>query len=90
MMSSTLDILLMNDPSSGMDKTGEWESQLDHRIGPKIKFPLKMKEESLSDLETDFNDPVIHKPVKKKPELNKEAKVISTGKKKKDNKSKLF
>lgn len=89
-MSLTLDILLTNDPSSGEDKTGEWESELDYRVGPKIKFPLKFIDDSLGEIPTDFKEPEISKPVEKKSPLNKGVKVISTTKKKRDNKSKLF
>ena len=88
-MSLTLDTLLMNDPSSGEDKTGEWESQLDYRTGPKIKFPLKLTDDALGEIPTDFDDPKISNPVGKKSPLNRGVKVVSTTKKK-ENKSKLF
>jgi hypothetical protein len=93
MTHSTLDILLINDPSSGTDKTGEWESQCDIRNAPKIKFPLKLKGDVMIGLNVDFKDPVIEEPKVKEKEKNKnEVKVVTlTGKKNKDkDKNKLF
>lgn len=86
----TLDILLIDDPNSGMDRTGEWESQLDHRSGPKLKFPVKIREESFGSVDVSFDDPNVSNPVKKKGEIEKKPKVVEIGKKKRDNKSKLF
>lgn len=86
---STLDILLMSDPYSGFDRTDEWENQIDSRSGPKLKFPVKLREESLDNLDPEFRDPSISIPNKKKKALNKTSKTIEVGKKK-DNKSKLF
>lgn len=89
----TLDILLISDPSSGTDKTGEWESQCDDRNSPKIKFPLKLRDERMDILNVDFSDPVIEEPKIKKKEKNKnEVKVVTlTSRKNKDkDKNKLF
>lgn len=88
-MYSTLDILLMSDPYSGSDRTDEWENQIDHRIGPKLKFPIKLREESLDDLNPEFKEPSVSAPAKKKKDLSKATKTVEIGKKK-DNKSKLF
>lgn len=90
-MSSTLDILLMIDPTSGHDKTGEWETQFDEGNSPKIKFPLKIKDE-MTNVDVEFKDPEIKEPVKKKAETPLNANVIETkpeNKRKKD-KKKLF
>lgn len=89
----TLDILLINDPSSGTDKTGEWEKQCEERSTPRIKFPLKLKDDSLSHLSVEFNDPVVEEPKEKKIEKNKDSvKVVNltAGRKKEKNKNKLF
>ena len=89
----TLDILLINDPSSGADKTGEWEKQCDERSTPRIKFPLKLRDDSLGKISTEFPDPVVEEPKKKVVDKTKDSvKVVSlTGNKKKDkNKNKLF
>ncbi len=87
MTSSTLDILLMIDPTSGQDKTGEWETQFDEGNSPKIKFPLKMKDE-MSDVNTEFTEPEIAPPVEKKKEKPLAAKVVELGGKKKSKKDK--
>ena len=87
MMSLTLDILLMNDPSSGSDKTGEWEHEIDRRSSPKKKFPLKIRTD-LSDLNSEFKDPEVSDPPKRKSEMKKEARVVETGKSKNRSKSK--
>lgn len=89
----TLDILLINDPSSGTDKTGEWEKQCDERSTPRIKFPLKLRDDSLSQIDTEFKDPVVEEPRKKKVEKNKDSVNVvnlTTGRKKDKNKNKLF
>ena len=89
----TLDILLINDPSSGTDKTGEWEKQCEERSTPRIKFPLKLKDDSLNHISVEFNDPVVEEPKKKKIEKNKDSvKVVdlTSGRKKEKNKNKLF
>lgn len=89
-MSLTLDILLMSDPLSGHDRTNEWESQIDRDLTPKLKFPLKIREESFGDLDTSFGDPKIKEPAKKKTKVNKTPKVVDLGKKKSKDKTKLF
>jgi len=89
----TLDILLINDPSSGADKTGEWEKQCEERSTPRIKFPLKLKDDSLNQIDTEFKDPMVEEPKKKKIEKNKDSvKVVdlTSGRKKEKNKNKLF
>ncbi len=87
MMSSTLDILLMIDPSSGQDKTGEWETQFDEGNSPKIKFPLKIKDE-MTEVDIEFKEPEIKPPVEKKKEKPLSAKIVEVGGKKKSKKDK--
>jgi hypothetical protein len=55
----TLDILLISDPSSGTDKTGEWEKECDERSSPRIKFPLKLKENLMDKVSIEFSEPII-------------------------------
>ena len=89
----TLDILLTNDPGSGTDKTGEWESQCDTRNSPKIKFPLKLKDNIIEVLAPDFQDPEVNEPKMrdKKKEKNKNtAKVVTLSNNKNKDKKKLF
>lgn len=89
-MSLTLDILLMSDPFSGLDRTQDWESEFTERSGSKIKFPLKLREERLNGLDTNFKDPEVKEPKGKKEEISKKVKVIDTAKKKKNDNKKLF
>lgn len=89
----TLDILLINDPSSGSDKTGEWEKQCEERSTPRIKFPLKLKDDSLNKINVEFIDPPVEEPREKKIDKNKDSvKVVTLAKdrKKDKNKKKLF
>lgn len=93
-MHSTLDILLTDDPSSGVDKTGEWEDQCDNRNSPRMKFPLKLTSHEVLDLEVDFKDPIVSEPaLKTKREKEKDrVKVVTlqTKKTKDKGKNKLF
>lgn len=88
----TLDILLTNDPSSGVDKTGEWETQCDSRNSPKMKFPLKLKADDVLDLDVNFKDPeVTDPPLKTKREVEKDrVKVVTLQKKRTKDKNNLF
>lgn len=94
MMHSTLDILLTDDPSSGVDKTGEWESQCDDRTSPRMKFPLKLKADDVLNLDVNFEDPSVSEPaLKTKREKEKDrVKVVTlqTKKTKDKGKNKLF
>ena len=94
MMHSTLDILLTDDPSSGVDKTGEWESQCDDRTSPRMKFPLKLTADEVLKLDVDFKDPAVSEPaLKTKKEKEKDrVKVVTlqTKKTKDKDKNKLF
>jgi len=86
----TLDILLINDPGSGVDKTGEWESQCDDRTSPRMKFPLKLTPHEVLDLDIEFKEPEVSKPaLKNKKDKEKDrVKVVSLESKKTKNKSK--
>lgn len=92
MMHSTLDILLTSDPGSGTDMTGEWESQCEERNSPRIKFPLKMIDDSVNSVNLNFTEPEIGEPVDKKsePKKNSVTVVNISSKNKKGKKSNLF
>lgn len=87
----TLDILLISDPTSGTDKTGEWEKECDERSSPRIKFPLKLKDDIMDKVNIEFSEPVIDEPKEKKKEKSKNTVSVVTlsGSKNKD-KNKLF
>lgn len=85
----TLDILSDKDPSVLEDKTHSWEEELIEDSSPKLKFPLKLKEDPLKGETIEFKDPIIKEPVPKKKESDKSFKVVDIGKNKKD-KKKLF
>lgn len=85
----TLDILSDKDPSIIEDKTHSWEEELTEDSSPKLKFPIKLREDPLRGETIEFKDPIIKEPASKKKEENKSFKIIDTGKNKKDNK-KLF
>jgi len=79
-MSLTLDILLTNDPSSGTDKTGEWEDAITDSVRIKMKSTLKITDDdSLKELEFDFKEPEVSLPKEKKV-IKNEAKTINTTK----------
>lgn len=87
----TLDILLISDPSSGTDKTGEWEKECDERSSPRIKFPLKLKENLMDKVSIEFSEPIIEEPKEKKEEKSKNTvKVVNLSGSKKKDKNKLF
>lgn len=87
----TLDILLISDPSSGTDKTGEWEKECDERSSPRIKFPLKLKENLMDKVSIEFSEPIIEEPKEKKEEKSKNTvKVVNISGSKKKDKNKLF
>lgn len=92
MMHWTLDTLLINDPESGKDLTGEWESECDSRNSPRMKFPLKMIDDSVNSLNLDFVDPEVQKvkPKKKEKSKNQVTVVTLSSKNKKDKNKKLF
>ena len=83
----TLDILSGEDPSITEDKTHSWEKELIDDSSPKLKFPLKIKEDPLEGETIEFKDPIIKEPVPKKKEMDKSFKVVETKKNKKNNKN---
>jgi hypothetical protein len=85
----TLDILSDKDPSVIEDKTHSWEEELREQDSPKLKFPLKIKEDPLKGETLEFKDPIIKDPVPKKKEMCKSFKIVESGKNKK-NKKNLF
>jgi hypothetical protein len=82
---------LISDPTSGTDKTGEWEKECDERSSPRIKFPLKLKDDIMDKVNIEFSEPVIDEPKEKKKEKSKNTVSVVTlsGSKNKD-KNKLF
>jgi hypothetical protein len=71
--------------------TGEWESQCDERNSPKMKFPLKLLDDSMKELDLGFSDPVVKEPETPKKKNHQEIKVVELKtKKKKDKKKNLF
>lgn len=87
----TLDILLISDPSSGTDKTGEWEKECDERVSPRIKFPLKLKDNVMGQVSIEFEEPVINEPKEKKKEKSKNTlKVVTLTNNRNKDKNKLF
>jgi hypothetical protein len=87
----TLDILLISDPSSGTDKTGEWEKQCDERSSPRIKFPLKLKDNIIDQVSMEFAEPVVDEPKEKKKEKSENTvKVVNLSSSKNKDKNKLF
>lgn len=93
-MYSTLDILLTDKKDMVSDLMEEWESELAKHGKPKLKFPLKVTEPDLDNVDLNFQEPVIKDPEKKK-HINKAqvAKVVDLPKKRgsnKKDKTKLF
>jgi hypothetical protein len=82
----TLDILSDNDPSFTEDKTYEWEKRVEEDSSPKLRFPLKMRDEILMG-GLEFKEPIIESPKEKKKKENNEAKVIDMRKSNKNNKN---
>ena len=86
----TLDILSDKDPSITEDRTNEWESRLEEDSAPKLKFPLKMKDDIIEG-EIEFKDPVIKSPPKENKKPNNSSVVIDMRNKNKNkNKNNIF
>ena len=85
----TLDILSDKDPSIIEDKTSSWENELRDDEIPKLKFPLRLKEDPLKGETLEFKEPIIKEPVPRKKEVDKNPKLVVMGKNK-TNKKKLF
>jgi hypothetical protein len=82
---------LISDPSSGTDKTGEWEKQCDERSSPRIKFPLKLKDNIMDRISVEFDDPAVEEPKERKKEKTKNTvKVVNLSSSKNKDKDKLF
>lgn len=91
-MHSILDTSLINSPDSEEELTREWENECDIRNSPKIKFPLKIIDDSVGLVDLNFTDPKVSEPEEKKKDKNPNSvKVVSLGnKKQKDKKKNLF
>jgi hypothetical protein len=85
----TLDILSDNDPYFIQDNTHTWEIELDDDSSPKLKFPIKLKDDILKGETLEFKEPIIKEPIFKKKEIDNSPKVVTIGKKK-TNKKNLF
>ena len=85
----TLDILSDKDPSITEDTTHLWENQLRDDSSPKLKFPIKIKEDPMKGETIEFKEPIIKEPGERKKETDKSPKLVITGKNK-TNKKKLF
>lgn len=85
----TLDTLSDNDPYIIKDRTHSWEEEIQKDSSPKLKFPLKIKEDPMRGETITFKEPIIKDPGPKKKEMDKSFKVVETGKNKKG-KKKLF
>jgi hypothetical protein len=91
MMHLTLDTLLTNDPSSGLDMTGEWEEECNIRNSPKMKFPLKLIDDSMEKVDLTFGEPELKDPEPKKKKKLQDHKIINVGQgSKKEKKKRLF
>lgn len=83
----TLDTLSNNDPSITEDKTGEWEIRLEEDSAPKLKFPIRMKDDIIHSEKLEFKDPIIKSPPPKEKKEKESYKVIDMKKKNKTNKN---
>lgn len=83
----TLDILSDKDPSITEDRTNSWEDSLIEDSLPKLKFPLKLKEDPLKGETLDFKEPIIKDPKPREKEIDKSFKVVEMGKNKKNKKN---
>jgi hypothetical protein len=82
----------MDSSNIHIDLTDDWETEVTRRSTSKIKFPIKVIETDLYDVNVDFTEPKINEPkLEGKKELQKDARVVNlTGKKKQKNKTNLF
>jgi hypothetical protein len=85
----TLDILSDRDPSVREDRTDHWEDSIDEDSSPKLKFPIKIKEDPLKGETIAFEDPIIKDPKPRKKEIDRSC-VVMEHKKNKTDKKKLF
>lgn len=77
--------------NNGFDITDEWEDQLDKHSRIKLKFPIKVIEPDLIEMDVSFSEPEIKEPEMKKPNKDQQKiKVVDIQNKNKKRKSKLF
>lgn len=91
MTHSTLDISSINSPDTGIDLTEQWEDECDLRSLPKLKYPVKLTDDSISGLDLNFTEPNIPEPQPKKRKNEQLIRIVDLGKKtKNEKKKKLF
>ena len=88
MMHLISDILLIDSSDTGGDITKQWEDECDLRGLPKLKYPVKLMDDSMSDLNLNFIEPSIVEPKTKKKKDDSSIRVIDLGKKTKNEKNK--
>jgi len=77
--------------NNGFDITDEWEDQLDKHSRIKLKFPIKVIEPDLIEMDVSFSEPEIKEPEMKKSNKDQQKiKVVDLQNKNKKRKSKLF
>lgn len=77
--------------NNGFDITDEWEDQLDKHSRIKLKFPIKVIEPDLIEMDVSFHEPEIKEPeMKKQNKDQQKIKVVDLQNKNKKRKSKLF
>lgn len=82
----------MDNSNIHIDLTEDWETEVTRRSTSKIKFPIKVIETDLYDVNVDFSEPNINEPkLEGKKELQKDVRIVNlTGKKKQKTKTNLF
>lgn len=77
--------------NNGFDITDEWEDQLDKHSRIKLKFPIKVIEPDLIEMDISFHEPEIKEPeMKKSTKDQQKIKVVDLQNKNKKRKPKLF
>lgn len=77
--------------NNGFDITDEWEDQLDKHSRIKLKFPIKVIEPDLIEMDVSFHEPEIKEPeMKKSTKDQQKIKVVDLQNKNKKRKPKLF
>ena len=77
--------------NNGFDITDEWEDQLDKHSRIKLKFPIKVIEQDLIEMDVSFHEPEIKEPeMKKSTKDQQKMKVVDLQNKNKKRKPKLF
>ena len=82
----------MDSSNIHIDLTDDWETEVTRRSTSKIKFPIKVIETDLYNVNIDFEEPKIVEPkTEGKKELQKNVRVVDLPtKKKQKNKTNLF